>query len=98
MDDKLMFKEITELNEERKRINQDEAVHSIRLDPKKSLNRLSIFVDEVHDIMMTLKIKDVMQYYWEITEGKIEALNDLTKMMTTIKLIPPSILPRAIRE
>ena len=93
-----MFEEITQLNKERKRLDEYEAVNSTRRDPKKSLNRLSTFVDEVHDIMMTLKIKDIMQHYWTIIEEKTETLNDLTKMMTTIKLIPPYILPNAVRE
>ena len=40
-DDKLMFKEITELNEERIRLDEYEELNAARRDPKKSLNRLS---------------------------------------------------------
>ena len=40
-DDKLMFKEIQELNDERIRIDEHEEQYAVRKDPKKSLNRLS---------------------------------------------------------
>ena len=40
-DDKLMFKEITELNDERIRLDEYDELNAARRDPKKSLNRLS---------------------------------------------------------
>ena len=69
-DDKLMFKEITELNIERMRIDEYEEQQLIRPDLKKSLTRLSTFVDEVHDILMTLDIRAVMRTYWAVMEEK----------------------------
>ena len=96
-DDKLMFKEIQELNDERKRIDDHEEQHAVRKDPKKSLNRLTVFVDEVHDILMTLNIKQIMRNYWDIIEEKGQSLGDLCKNIAIIKLIPPSLLPKDIR-
>ena len=96
-DDKLMFKEITELNDERIRLDEYDELNAARRDPKKSLNRLSQFVDEVHDILMTVNIKEIMRSYWATIEKKAQVIGDLTKNMATIKLIPPSLLNKDVR-
>ena len=69
-DDKLMFKEITEMNIERMRIDEYEERHLLRPNPKKSLIRLTTFVDEVHDILKTLNIRAIMRIYWSVMEEK----------------------------
>ncbi len=92
-DDKVMFREIHELNEERVRLDKYDATHMSKYDPKKSLHRLSTFVDEVHDILLTLDIKQIMKNYQQSVDEKVRAVGDLCVELANIKLIPPSLIP-----
>ena len=62
------------------------------------MNRLTVFVDDVHDIMMTLDIKTIMKNYIATIEEKMNYLAELSKELAAIKIIPPSILPEDVKE
>ena len=93
-----MFKEIIDLTEEMHFQDQKEKENSLIIDSKKALKRLTVFVDEVHDIMMTLDIKTIMKNYIATIDEKMMFLGELSKELATIKVIPSSILPADIRE
>ena len=97
-EDKVMFKEITELNNERMRMDRYEEQHSVRRDAKKTLNRLSGFVDEVHDILVTLDVKQLMKGYWKVMDEKAHQVSDLVANMAQVRLIPPALLPKESRS
>lgn len=78
--------------------DQKEKENSLIIDSKKALKRLTVFVDEVHDIMMTLDIKTIMKNYIATIDEKMMFLGELSKELATIKVIPSSILPADIRE
>ena len=59
---------------------------------------MTVFVDEVHDIMMTLDVKTIMKNYMATLDEKMEQLGELSKELATIKVIPPSILPPDVRQ
>ena len=85
-----MFKEIKELNEERLRLDKNDKANMTKYDPKRALNRLSTFVDEVHDILTTLDIRQIMKNYLTSVEEKVQDVGDLVMELANIKLIPPS--------
>ena len=92
-DDKIMFKEIKQLNEERLRLDKNDLANMTRYDPKRALNRLSGFVDEVHDILITLDIRQIMKDYLKSVDEKVHDVSDLVIELANIKLIPPSQIP-----
>ena len=85
-----MFKEIKELNEERLRLDKNDKANMTKYDPKRALNRLSTFVDEVHDILTTLDIRQIMKNYLTSVDEKVQDVGDLVMELASIKLIPPS--------
>ena len=85
-----MFKEIKELNEERLRLDKNDKANMTKYDPKRALNRLSTFVDEVHDILTTLDIRQIMKNYLTSVDEKVQDVGDLVMELANIKLIPPS--------
>ena len=93
-----MFREIIDLTEEMHFQDQKEKEKSLVIDPKKALKRLTVFVDEVHDIMMTLDIKTIMKNYVATIDEKMLFLGELSKELATIKVIPTSILPADLKE
>ena len=93
-----MFREIIDLTEEMHFQDQKEKEKSLVIDPKKALKRLTVFVDEVHDIMMTLDIKTIMKNYVATIDEKMMFLGELSKELATIKVIPTTILPADLRE
>ena len=68
--DRLMFQEIMELERERRRKDAVEARNSLRVDPRKALTRLCNFVDEVHDIMLALNVRQIFKKYQLVVEEK----------------------------
>ena len=62
-EDRVLFQEIMELNRERRRKDEEEVRIRTRVDPRKALTRLSNFVDEVHDIMLALDVRQIFKKY-----------------------------------
>ena len=59
---------------------------------------MTVFVDEVHDILMTLDVKTIMKNYMDALDEKTELIGELSKELATIKVIPPSILPPDVKQ
>ena len=70
-EEKIMFREIVDLTEDKNQRDLQEQRTSHRIDPKKALGRLTTFVDEVHDILMTLDVRSIMKNYMATIEERM---------------------------
>ena len=95
-EDRVMFQEILELEGERRRKDAAEARNSLRVDPRKALTRLSNYVDEVHDIMLALNVRQLFKKYQLVVQEKGAIAGELIGEMVRLGLVDPSVLPEHI--
>ena len=93
-----MFQEILDLNRERKRLDREEKRYKLKPDPKTQLVRLSEFIDEVHDIMLALDVRQIFKKYCLVIQEKETIVTDLVGEMVKMGLIEESVLPQQVIE
>ena len=81
-----MFKEIKELNDERLRLDKNDQANMTKYDPKRALNRLSTYVDEVHDILTTLDIRQIMKKQLKLSPY------DPNKKLSDVQTVRPKMV------
>ena len=93
-----MFQEILDLNRERKRLDREEKRYKLKPDPKTQLVRLSEFIDEVHDIMLALDVRQIFKKYCLVIQEKETIVTDLVGEMVKMGIIEESVLPQQVIE
>ena len=95
-EDRLMFQEIIELNGERRRKDEEETRTRTKVDPRRALTRLCKFVDEVHDIMLALNVRQIFKKYQLVVEEKGNMVTDIIDELVNVGLVSKSVLPEHI--
>ena len=57
------------------------------------MDRLTEFVDEVHDIMLALDIRSIFKKYCLVVQEKETVVSDLVGEMVKMNLIDESVVP-----
>jgi len=75
------------LNDERARVDAEEARTLIKPDHRKQLDRLSTYVEDVHEIMLSLNVQNIFSTYQLVIDAKTNLLTDLLQELRTIGII-----------
>lgn len=86
-EDTVLFSEIFQLNEERLRKDAEDAETMVNEDPKRALQRLSNYCDDMHNIFVELEIKKIFDNFIQTVEDKEKMALALSLELADIGLV-----------
>ena len=85
-EDKLLFSEIYHLNAERLRLDAED-LQKFEPDPRRPLQRLATYCDDLHKVFVQLDIKTLFDYYTKTQEDKTKLIQALVLELSDLGLI-----------
>ena len=86
-EDKVLFDEIYQLNEERLRKDEDDLEDYMTPDPKRRLSRLAEYSDKIHSLFVQLDFKTLFEHYHKAHQERCKISQALALELSDIGLI-----------
>ena len=92
------MKELFELHQERIRADDHQDKNYIVPDEKKKIARVTKFIKEFHDMIVTVDWRQILKVYQSVINIKEDTITKLTKDLGLLGLIDKSTMPKRNEE